>query len=200
MTVLTPEALQSLCDRLKGLATLRQHAINTMPPGILEPARAKAVADIGTLTEAAAAIAGLMEGRDKSKPVMKLTDLTWPDGRPKIAPVQGYQQGIPWSLHLKAYNAYCKQHGEQKALIDLEGRGCRGGFGTGELDDFVPGWRDEVEELAQLRAKVTQAEAKLREIEKAWAVYEAQKVFGTETKPYRALAAAIASPDAGEKK
>lgn len=88
----------------------------------------------------------------ESKPTGLLTDLTWQDGRPKIAPVQGYAQGIPWSLHLKAYNAYCKKYGPQEALIDLARRGCRGGFGTGELDMFVPGWRDEVEELGRLRA------------------------------------------------
>jgi hypothetical protein len=86
----------------------------------------------------------------------ELTALTWPDGRPKVAPVQGYAQGIPWSLHLKAYNAYCKEYGSQEALIDLAGRGCRGGFGVNELDRFVPGWRDEVEELPRLKAQIEQ--------------------------------------------
>lgn len=90
----------------------------------------------------------------------KLTDLNWPDGRPKIAPVQGYASGIPWSLHLKAYEVYCKFYGSQDALIDLAGRGCRGGFGVGELDMFIPGWRDEVEELGKLRAALRTAEAR----------------------------------------
>lgn len=76
----------------------------------------------------------------------------WPDGRPKIAPVQGWAQGIPWSLHLKAYSVYCQKWGAQEALIDLAGRGCRGGFSTGELDDFIPGWREEVSEIGRLRA------------------------------------------------
>lgn len=62
----------------------------------------------------------------------------------KIAPVQGWPQGIPWSLHLEAYAAYSKMYGPQPALIDLEGRNCRGGFGLGELDLFIPGWRDKV--------------------------------------------------------
>lgn len=66
------------------------------------------------------------------------------DGRPKIAPVQGYPAGIPWSMHLRAYEAYCRRYSEQPALIDLDGRRCRGGFGTGELDEFIPGWRDEL--------------------------------------------------------
>jgi len=72
----------------------------------------------------------------------------------KIAPVQGYTPGIPWSLHLEAYDAYCKKYGKQPALIDLEGRNCRGGFGVGELDDFIPGWRDRVSEIGKLRAEV----------------------------------------------
>lgn len=69
----------------------------------------------------------------------------------KRAPVQGLAGGIPWSMHLKAYEAYCKKYGAQQALIDLEGRGCRGGFGTEELDMFIPGWRDELAELTKMR-------------------------------------------------
>lgn len=64
----------------------------------------------------------------------------------KMAPVQRFSAGIPWDMHLRAYDAYCKKYGAQPALIDLEGHGCRGGFGTGELDKFIPGWRDELEE------------------------------------------------------
>lgn len=71
----------------------------------------------------------------------------------KRAPVQGYTPGVPWSLHLEAYDAYCKKYGAQPALIDLEGRGCRGGFGTRELDEFIPGWRDKVSEIATLKAE-----------------------------------------------
>ncbi len=59
------------------------------------------------------------------------------------APVQGFTAGIPWTMHLEAYDAYAKKWGKQPALIDMEGRGCRGGFGTYELDDFIPGWRDD---------------------------------------------------------
>jgi len=57
------------------------------------------------------------------------------------APVQGYDGGIPWELHLQAYKAYVKKYKSQPALTDLEGRNCRGGFHTDELDEFVPGWR-----------------------------------------------------------
>jgi hypothetical protein len=71
----------------------------------------------------------------------------------KRAPVQGFAAGIPWSMHLRAYDAYRKLYGEQKALIDLEGRNCRGGFSTHELDAFIPGWRDELSEINKLKSE-----------------------------------------------
>lgn len=73
---------------------------------------------------------------------------------PKIAPVQGFAAGIPWAMHLRAYDAYCKMYGPQKALIE---GWCRGGFGTSELDMFIPGWREELSEVEQLRAELTAA-------------------------------------------
>lgn len=72
----------------------------------------------------------------------------------KIAPVQGYADGIPWSMHLRAYDAYCKKWSPQPAMIDLEGRNCRGGFGVKELDEFIPGWREELSEISKLKAEV----------------------------------------------
>ena len=56
----------------------------------------------------------------------------------KRAPVQGYAPGIPWALHLEAYEGYCKKWRPQPALIE---GGCRGGFHVDELDEFVPDWR-----------------------------------------------------------
>ena len=87
----------------------------------------------------------------------------------KRAPVQGFSAGIPWEMHLRAYDAYCKRHGAQPALIDLEGRNCRGGFGTGELDMFIPGWRDELSELARLRATVEELRDALETVD-GWLV------------------------------
>lgn len=61
----------------------------------------------------------------------------------KLAPYQrttGYPREpavIPWAVHMRAYEVYRAICGEQPALIDLEGRGCRGGFGTGELFAFL---------------------------------------------------------------
>lgn len=60
----------------------------------------------------------------------------------KRAPVQGYAPGIPWSMHLRAYEAYSKKWRPQPALIE---GGCRGGFAVDELDEFIPGWRQELE-------------------------------------------------------
>lgn len=73
------------------------------------------------------------------------------EARNWIAPVQGFGAGIPWPIHLEAYDVYCKKWSRQTALINLKDRGCRGGFGVGELDEFVPGWRDRVSEMAKLK-------------------------------------------------
>ena len=64
----------------------------------------------------------------------------------KRAPVQGFKPGIPWAMHLRAYEAYCKMWNlTQPALLDLEGRHCRGGFSTDELNELIPGWRQELD-------------------------------------------------------
>lgn len=85
----------------------------------------------------------------------------------KRAPVQGYPGGIPWEIHLEAYAVYCKRWGPQQALIDLEGRNCRGGFSTGELDDFIPGWRDRVTEFGKLKTEVLALRAELAALKAA---------------------------------
>jgi hypothetical protein len=79
------------------------------------------------------------------------------------APVQmerGARMDIPWPIHLEAYEAYCKRYGPQTALIDLTGRGCRGGFHVGELDGFVPNWRDRATYFGRLVSRVDELEAK----------------------------------------
>lgn len=72
----------------------------------------------------------------------------------KTAPVQGYAAGIPWDMHLRAYDAYCKRYGKQQSLIEGS---CRGGFGTNELDVFIPGWREELDERTKLRGSLDYA-------------------------------------------
>jgi hypothetical protein len=60
---------------------------------------------------------------------------------------------IPEVVALRAYEVYSYVYGAQPALIDLEGRNCRGGFGDGELVAFLYAhsfpkaeWRARVEE------------------------------------------------------
>ncbi len=73
-----------------------------------------------------------------------------------MAPVQGYAAGIPWDMHLRAYDAYCKRFGRQEALIQ---GGCRGGFGDTELDMFIPGWRDELSVRSKLERELAEVKA-----------------------------------------
>lgn len=54
---------------------------------------------------------------------------------------------------LRAYEVYCHLYGEQPAMVDDAGRGCRGGFGAGEIIAFLYAhsfpkteWRDRVDE------------------------------------------------------
>jgi hypothetical protein len=95
------------------------------------------------------------------------------EAREKMAPVQGYPGGIPWAIHLEAYEVYSKKWSPQPALIDLEGRNCRGGFGTSELDEFVPGWRDRVSEFGKMKNIIPVLLADLREAAATLRRYEA---------------------------
>jgi DNA-binding transcriptional MerR regulator len=89
----------------------------------------------------------------------------------KKAPVQGYSAGIPWAMHLRAYDAYCKKCGPQKALIE---GWCRGGFSTNELDIFIPGWREELSQLTAQAAEIADlkkqilADEQLNELLERW--------------------------------
>lgn len=83
------------------------------------------------------------------------------DKAEKRAPVQGWHGGIPWDMHLRAYEAYCKAYGPQPALCDLEGKNCRGGFGTSELDMFIPGWRDELSTVTSQKKRIAELEDQL---------------------------------------
>lgn len=44
---------------------------------------------------------------------------------------------MPSEVTLRAYEVYCELYHPQPALVDLEGRDCRGGFGVGELVAFL---------------------------------------------------------------
>ena len=78
---------------------------------------------------------------------------------PEVHPIQ-----IPWRIRKgsgklsslvtrSAYEVYEHVYAPQPAMIDLEGRNCRGGFGLGELIAFLYArsfpkneWHDRVEE------------------------------------------------------
>lgn len=85
----------------------------------------------------------------------------WDTRMMKMAPVQGYSAGIPWDMHLRAYDAYCKKWGPQPAMIDLEGHNCRGGFADTELDMFIPSWREELSERTKLINLLSEARTAL---------------------------------------
>jgi hypothetical protein len=63
---------------------------------------------------------------------------------------------ISTKVTLAAYEVYCALFGPQEALIDDAGRGCRGGFGAGELMAFLYArafprseWRQRFDEALQ---------------------------------------------------
>jgi hypothetical protein len=81
--------------------------------------------------------------------------IEWARNNPsdKMAPVQGYPGGIPWAIHMEAYEVYSKRWAPQQAMIE---GGCRGGFSTGELDSFIPGWRERVGEFTKMKNRIAQ--------------------------------------------
>ncbi len=55
---------------------------------------------------------------------------------------------IPWGVAELAYSVYASRFGRSQSLEELA---RRGGFGPGEMDMFLPDWRDRVDELVGLR-------------------------------------------------
>lgn len=55
---------------------------------------------------------------------------------------------IPWSVAEKAYGVYAGMYGKGQSLERLAERG---GFGTCEMDDLYPQWREEVSVIAELK-------------------------------------------------
>ena len=58
---------------------------------------------------------------------------------------------IPWSVAELAYSVYAGRYGTGQSLERLAERG---GFGPGEMDMFLPDWRERCDELTKLRALV----------------------------------------------
>lgn len=68
---------------------------------------------------------------------------------------------IPWSIAELAYSVYAGQYGKDQSLEQLA---QRGGFGPGEMDMFLPGWRERSVEVVRLKDRVAQLEKALQEI------------------------------------
>ena len=72
----------------------------------------------------------------------------------RIFPIQPFRgaaphpTSIPWSIADKAHSVYRARHGSNQSLERIAERG---GFGPTEMDDLLPGWRDEVSELAKCK-------------------------------------------------
>lgn len=146
--------------RLTAALAAAQAAIEalTPPPEFEEGAaigHAQAVADLRALR---AEIAALRERAETAEAALV---------ERKRAPVQGFAEGIPWKMHLRAYDAYSKRYRAQPAMIE---GGCRGGFSVNELDMFIPGWREELSPIKQAEAERDAALARVAELEgrEAW--------------------------------
>lgn len=80
----------------------------------------------------------------------------------KTFPIQSHRGAkphplkIPWDLAELAYSVYSAQYGRGQSLERLAERG---GFGPGEMDEFVPDWRERCSEREMLVARVRDLEA-----------------------------------------
>jgi hypothetical protein len=72
-------------------------------------------------------------------------------------PTKPQFRSIPWSVAEKAYAVYSRNYGTGQSL---ERMAQRGGFSNGEMDIYYPAWRDDVDELAKLRAAAATLEAR----------------------------------------
>lgn len=77
----------------------------------------------------------------------------------KLFPVQtkaynGKRGTVREEVYMRAYEVYSAVYGAQPAMIDIEGRGCRGGFSTGEIIAFLYAYPFPKEEW---RARVSEA-------------------------------------------
>jgi hypothetical protein len=81
--------------------------------------RAAAPAPVATLTDEELADCGLLSELDDGEAAEVPQAQQPAQQSEKIAPVQGYRPGIPWSLHLEAYDAYCKKWAPQPAAYHI---------------------------------------------------------------------------------
>lgn len=89
----------------------------------------------------------------KTFPIIQHRD--WKTAKP--SPLQ-----VPWSVAEKAYSVYAARHGLSQSLEDLA---RRGGFGVEEMDLYHPAWREEVSEIAALKAKLDAADREIARLQ-----------------------------------
>ena len=85
--------------------------------------------------------------------VDRLTEQNGQKESPKTAPVQGYGH-IPWGMHMRAWDVYAVKYGKYQSAERIAERG---GLHYGELDEFIPGWRDELSVYAERDAAIARA-------------------------------------------
>jgi len=71
---------------------------------------------------------------------------------------------IPWEIAEEAYAVYSGKYGTSQSLERLAERG---GFSDGELDIFIPGWRERVEPLNAAKSRIQQLEAEAATLREA---------------------------------
>lgn len=72
---------------------------------------------------------------------------------------------IPYELAQRAYLVYAKKYGTSQPLDRM---GQRGGFYPEELDEFVPGWREELSELNALKKQLGIALESADSMKRTW--------------------------------
>lgn len=66
---------------------------------------------------------------------------------------------IPWDVAELAYSVYSGEYGRSQSLRRLAERG---GFGPGEMDMYLPDWRDRCDRIKQLEAQHDELVAALK--------------------------------------
>lgn len=89
-----------------------------------------------------------MNLREELIELLKAGRKTFPILRDRKA--RPYPTEIPWSVAELAYSVYSSRYGNSQSLQTLANRG---GFHPGEMDDFLPDWRERCDENAALRAE-----------------------------------------------
>jgi hypothetical protein len=69
---------------------------------------------------------------------------------------RGSRRMIPWAIGVEAWQEYAKKHGTSQSVERIAERG---GFGEGEMDEFVPTWRERTDTIRTLESRLAAAEA-----------------------------------------